>query len=98
MLFNLPGRFIRMLKCNDKPFRLVIWSWPSDQMCRRNRPDVQIKFSYCDSQGFYLGTCLQRLRQDVPLCLIGYSMGAQIAATGLHLLAGGEVACRTLPE
>jgi len=88
----------RMLKiAQDKPFRLAIWSWPSDQIYRRNRPDVQLKFSYCDMQSYYLAAHLEHYRADAPLCLIGYSMGAHIIAGGLQLLAGGEVDCRKLP-
>jgi hypothetical protein len=82
---------------DDRPFRLVIWSWPSEKMCRRNRADVQLKISFCDAQAYYLAVCIEHMRGDVPVCLIGYSLGAPIAAGGLHLLAGGEAACRTLP-
>jgi hypothetical protein len=81
----------------DKPFRLVIWSWPSEKMCRRNRADVQLKMCYADSQAYYLAICIRHMRGDVPLCLIGYSLGAPVATGSLHLLAGGSVACRTLP-
>ena len=81
----------------DRPFRLVIWSWPSERMCRRNRADVQLKNCYADSQAYYLALCIRHMRGDVPLCLIGYSLGAPIATGSLHLLAGGSVACRTLP-
>jgi hypothetical protein len=90
--------YCRMLQiAKDRPFRLVIWSWPSEKMCRRNRPDVQLKFCYCDAQSYYMAACIEGMSGDVPLCLLGYSMGAQIAAGSLQLLAGGEVACRTLP-
>jgi hypothetical protein len=89
--------YCRLLKiAQDKPFRLVIWSWPSDRVCKRNRPDVQVKYSYCDAQAYYLAaTCKHRLH-ETPLCLIGYSMGAPIAAASLQLLAGGQVDCRKL--
>ncbi len=89
--------YCRMLKAaQDRPFRLVIWSWTSERMCRRHRPDVQLKFRYCDAQAFYLAECLQHRRRDAPLCLLGYSMGARIILGSLQLLAGGEVDCRTL--
>ncbi|MGA2060382.1 MAG: hypothetical protein ABSG67_07875 [Thermoguttaceae bacterium] len=81
----------------DRPFRLVIWSWPSEKICRRNRADVQLKISFCGAQAYYLAVCMDHMRGDVPVCLIGYSLGAPIAAGGLHLLAGGEAACRMLP-
>ncbi len=81
----------------DRPFRMVIWSWPSEKMCRRNRADVQLKVCFSDAQAYYLAVCIEHMSPDVPLCLIGYSLGAPIATGSLHLLAGGEVACRTLP-
>ena len=88
----------RMVKvAQDQPFRLVIWSWPSERMCRGIRPDTQLKLCYCDVQAYYLAACIDRLRQkDVPVCLIGYSMGGKIIPGSLHLLAGGEVGHRTL--
>jgi hypothetical protein len=90
--------YCRMLQfANDRPFRLVIWSWPSDQMSRRIRADVQLKISFCGAQAYYLAVCMEHMRGEVPVCLIGYSLGAQIAAGGLHLLGGGEVDCRNLP-
>ena len=90
--------YCRMLQnAADRPFRLVIWSWPSEKMCRRNRADVQLKVCFADAQAYYLAVCIERMRGDVPLCLIGYSLGAPIATGSLHLLAGGAVACQTLP-
>jgi hypothetical protein len=91
--------YCRMLTNADgKPFNLVIWSWPSQQLCKRNRPDVQIKMSYCDAQAYYLGWHLRRIKGDVPVCLLGFSMGAKIIGGGLQLLAGGQVNCRRLPD
>jgi hypothetical protein len=89
--------YCRLLKiAQDKPFRLVIWSWPSDRVCKRIRSDVQLKFSYCDAQAYYLAETCKLCLNDTPLCLFGYSMGADIAAASLHLLAGGELDCRKL--
>jgi hypothetical protein len=81
----------------DRPFRLVIWSWPSERMCRGHRAEVQLKIQYSDAQSYYLAACIEGMGGNTPLCLVGYSLGAHIAAGSLHLLAGGEVACRTLP-
>jgi hypothetical protein len=81
-----------------RPFRLVIWSWPSDRISRRNRPDVQIKAAYCDSQSYYLADSVRRLDAATPLHLVGYSFGARIITGGLHLLAGGRLAGRQLPK
>jgi hypothetical protein len=90
--------YCRMLRnCKDRPFRLVIWSWSSEQVYRHNRPDIQLKLCYCDAQSYYMAACIDHIRGEVPLSLIGYSMGARITAGALQLLAGGEVACRKLP-
>ncbi|MGW8258015.1 MAG: hypothetical protein ACWGMZ_11055, partial [Thermoguttaceae bacterium] len=64
----------------------------------RNRPDVQLKFDFCDAQAYYLAECLREIPSDVPVCLIGYSMGGRIIPAALHLLASGKVDCRRLPE
>jgi hypothetical protein len=91
--------YCRMLQIAcDRPFRLVIWSWPSDKMCRRTRADVQLKISFCGAQAYYLAVCMEKMRGDVPVCVIGFSLGSPIAAGGLQLLAGGAVDCRTLPS
>lgn len=85
-------------QAGGRPFRLVIWSWPSDRIRGRNRRDVQVKASYSDVQGYYLAECLDRLDPQVPVSLIGYSFGARIITGGLHLMAGGSLAGRSLGE
>ena len=59
-----------------KPFRLVIWSWPADRAGRRPRADAQEKAEYSDVQAYYLARFLGDMRADVPVCLVGYSFGA----------------------
>ncbi len=44
----------------DRPFRFVIWSWPSDRIRGRIRRDAQVKAAYSDVQGYYLADCLRR--------------------------------------
>ncbi|MBN2580790.1 MAG: hypothetical protein JXB10_17525 [Pirellulales bacterium] len=85
-------------KCSEgRPFRLAIWSWPSDRISRRNRPDAQTKACYSDAQSYYLADSLRRLNPAAPVSLVGYSFGARIITGGLHLLAGGRLAGRQLP-
>ncbi len=83
----------RHLRCAspDRPFRLAIWSWPSEQMCRRVRADVQLKAHYSDVQAIYLAECLRELAADTPVTLVGYSFGARIITGALELLGGGRV-------
>jgi hypothetical protein len=49
-------------------------------------------------QSYYLAECLRSIERQVPVSLIGYSFGARIITGALHLLAGGEVAGRSLPK
>lgn len=84
-----------------RPFRFVIWTWPSDRIRGTNRRDVRLKAAYSDVQSRYLADCLARLDRDhpnVPVGLIGYSFGARVITGALELLAGGRVAGRTLPQ
>ena len=87
----------QLRRCSEgRPFRLVIWSWPSDRIARRFRTDAQIKAGYTDAESYYLACCLSDIKPGTPLGLIGYSFGARTIAGGLHLLAGGQVAGRSL--
>ncbi|NLY00765.1 MAG: alpha/beta hydrolase [Rhodopirellula sp.] len=79
------------------PFRLVVWSWPADQI-RGPLRDVRLKAARTDAQGHYLASVLNRLHPDVPLTLIGYSFGSRLVTGSLELLAGGSVAGRSLSD
>ena len=95
------GSHVRRLLCEaaaGKPFRYVIWSWPSDRVGRCNRPDIRLKAAYSDVESYYLAHWLGKLKPDVPVCLIGHSFGPRIITGALHLLAGGELAGSRLPK
>ncbi len=80
----------------DRPFRCVIWSWPSDRQSRRIRPDMQRQQADTDAESYYLAKWLAALPAKTPVCLIGHSFGARIVTGSLQLLAGGQVAGRSL--
>jgi hypothetical protein len=79
------------------PLRLVIWSWPSDQI-RGPIRDARVKAQRTDLEGYLLGCLLSRMEPHAPVSLIGYSFGVRIATGTLHLLAGGSVAGWVLPH
>ncbi|MEN6449574.1 MAG: alpha/beta hydrolase [Thermoguttaceae bacterium] len=81
----------------DKPFRFVIWSWPADRL-RRIAGNTRMKAVQCDVESYYLAAWLDGLRPGTKVCLVGHSFGPRIIAGALHLLGGGELACRRLPE
>ena len=91
-------QFYQQLKCqsNGRPFRMVIWSWPSDRVCGGARLDAQTKACRSDAESLYLAAILDRLPAKAPVALIGYSFGARVITGSLELLAGGSVACQTL--
>jgi hypothetical protein len=79
-----------------RPWRFVIWSWPSERMVRQLRADSQLKAGYSDTEAYYLARVV---RDGVrgPLGLVGYSFGARAVTGSLELLAGGNVAGQPLP-
>ncbi len=86
------------VQTGDRPFRYVIWSWPAEHVIRPNREDARLKAAYSDVESYYLAQWLDRLKPGTPVSLIGHSFGPRIITGALHLLAGGEVAGRSLPE
>lgn len=80
-----------------RPFRLVIWAWPADRTARIPRRDMQREAAQTGPDAYFLASTLAETKAATPLCLIGYSFGAQIAAGAMQLLAGGPMAGRCLP-
>jgi hypothetical protein len=86
-----------MLGCaGNRPFRLVIWSWPADRVSLHNRADVQVKLQWCDTESYYLARILPEIKPSTPLALIGFSIGCRGVGGALQLLAGGEAGCYRL--
>jgi hypothetical protein len=82
----------------DKRFRLIVISWPSDRIGRRQRPDVQIKAQRSEAHGFYLAWLLDQIHPDVRIGVFGYSFGPRVITTALHHLGGGAIYGRRLDE
>jgi hypothetical protein len=84
-------------QAGERPFRLVVWSWPTERMLRRPRKDVQLKTCYSDIDSYYLAGLLRDIPPGSQISLVGFSLGARVATGSLQLLAGGQVAGRHLP-
>ena len=84
-------------QAEGRPLRLVIWAWPADQV-RGIRQDMRLKACRADVESYYLARWLARVNPEVPVSLIGYSFGARAITGALHLVAGGRLAGRSLPE
>jgi pimeloyl-ACP methyl ester carboxylesterase len=81
---------------NGQPVRLIVWSWPSDQIPGSFREDARIKARRTNIEAYYLARFLDRLRGENPVSLVGYSFGARVITGSLHLLGGGALANRRL--
>ncbi|MCA9260084.1 MAG: hypothetical protein KDA61_12820 [Planctomycetales bacterium] len=75
---------------DDLPRQYVIWSWPSDRI-RGPLKDYRKKAEMTPEVGWQLGWMLRQLPPDAPTALVGYSYGASVVASSLHLMAGGRV-------
>ncbi|MFT5522323.1 MAG: hypothetical protein ACI9G1_001718 [Pirellulaceae bacterium] len=83
--------------CDDRPIRLVVWSWPSERV-RGPVNDIRAKGERTNSESFYLGQLLQEMPADKPIDFVGYSFGSRIVTGALHLANGGGIRKVALPN
>jgi hypothetical protein len=81
----------------ERAARFVIWSWPSDQI-RGPLRDVREKAARSDTDAYYLACFLGRMRPEVQVGLLGYSLGARIASGAMQLLGGGSLLAWSPPS
>jgi hypothetical protein len=93
--FEVYRTLVRGAKAGQ-PVRLIVWSWPSDQIRGSFREDARIKARRTNIEAIYLANFLDRLRGKNPVSLVGYSFGARVITGSLHLLGGGTLANRQL--
>lgn len=78
---------------SDKRVLLISLSWPSQRETGPFR-DVRHHAQCADQQAFALASLLARLGEvapELPIGLVGFSLGARTITAGLHLGAGGSV-------
>lgn len=95
------GRYVYdTVRCalGEKPIRFVIWSWLAERVCRRRRADLLLKLGRCNEESYRLALWLDRFSPDAQICLIGHSFGPRIITGAMHLLAGGKLDGRALPQ
>jgi hypothetical protein len=85
-------RVYQRMACRTcQPFRLVIWSWPSEPTMIF-RQDACHKAQLSDAGAYPLALLIDRIDPGVPVSLVGFSLGARMSAGALHLLGGGQLA------
>lgn len=87
------------LSPRDRPFRLVLWSWPGERdQGSRMVPSMRKKLAFAELQGYYLAWVIDQMNPDVPVGLVADSLGAATVTGALHVLGGGSVGGQSLTE
>ena len=82
---------------DEQPLRFVIWSWPSNRK-HGILADVRAKAARTNMDGYYLAWFLSNMHPEAPVTMVGFSFGPRIMTGALHLLGGGSLNGRALPE
>lgn len=82
---------------DDRPLRLVIWSWPSDRV-RGLRRDVRLKADRASTEGLYLGWLLSQIDPAAQVSFQGFSFGSRIVCGALHAVQTGSLEGIPLPN
>jgi hypothetical protein len=90
-------RLARYAGSSGPPIRFVIFSWPSEQAGRLLR-DVRIKAARTGPTGCQLAWLVDQMPAETPISLVGFSFGARVITSGLHLLGGGSLGHLSLYE
>ena len=85
---RIVDRYLR--EQTDRPYRLLMLSWPSQ---REKKPlrDALSNAESAECESLYLAWMLQRLRNEPQVSILGFSFGARTVTGGLHLDAGGVI-------
>jgi len=84
-------RMLKQGRKNKKLLRLIVWSWPSQQVVYRTLRDIVLKLDRTVAEEYYLAWFLARMNPERPVSLIGYSFGGRICAGAMQLRAGGTL-------
>jgi Alpha/beta hydrolase family len=76
----------------SRTVNVVFYTWPSDgPITYEPHIDVAILGMRASFNSVYLGDLVARIPSGHPVCIMGHSHGARMAAAALHLLGGGDV-------
>jgi hypothetical protein len=76
----------------SRTINVVFYTWPSaGPITYEPHIDVAVLGMRASFNGVYLGDLVARIPSGHPICIMGHSHGARMAAAALHLLGGGEV-------
>ena len=81
----------------NRPIRLILFSWPSERD-GRIAPDVREKAALAHVESHYLADFLKHVPTDQSIGMMGFSFGGAVICGTLHLLGGGALDGRALPQ
>ncbi|HEY2882789.1 MAG TPA: hypothetical protein VGJ15_10155 [Pirellulales bacterium] len=93
------GVYHQLTNCvsGERAINFVIFSWPATRSGGL-REDAREKAARTNSDGFYLAWLVNQIDHGVKVNFVGFSFGARIVTGALHLLGGGMLCGRALPQ
>ncbi len=91
-------RALRRQFRDDSPLQLVVWSWPTSRLRGGPLKDVRVKAQRARPTAYQLAWFVDRIDPDVPLGMMGFSLGSRVITGALHLLGGGRLGSFALAE
>jgi hypothetical protein len=75
----------------EQPINIVFFTWPSDSNLSYLVPlDVAILAQRAGYQSLYLGQLIAQLPPELPISLVGHSLGARTVASTMQLVSTGQ--------
>lgn len=81
----------------DQKVRHVMWSWPTQEEPKPLQT-VREHAVRADDDAYYLASYLMTIPTDEQVSISAFSLGSRVAMGACHLMAGGALRGRALPE
>ncbi|MBI1246356.1 hypothetical protein GC197_00750 [bacterium] len=81
----------------DQKVRYIMWSWPTQEEPHPLRT-VREHAVRADDDAYYLASYLETLTPKEKVSISAFSLGARVVTGACHLMAGGQLRGRALPE
>lgn len=81
----------------DQKIRHVMWSWPTQEEPKPLKT-VREHAVRADDDAYYLASYLMTIPADEQVSISAFSLGSRVVMGACHLMAGGSLRGRALPE
>lgn len=79
-------KLYRLCAKHEKPFRMVLWHWPSEQKFCCLLRDIRGKIPVAETSGKYLGMFMEKLDPESKVSLFGFSFGTRVVCDAISYL------------